>query len=187
MRKGRLRFANLHKLIALVFYYGLFRYLPCSYFPVLGPVSKKLRYLCGRIIFRKCGKNVNIERGAVFGCGFDIEIGDRSGIGVKCSIPSDTIIGNNVNMGPKVFILSRNHRFDRTDVTIQSQGYYPDQQTVIEDDVWIGREVTMTPGRNIKKGTIIGACCLLCKDFPEYSIVGGNPSRLIRSRISNER
>lgn len=41
----------------------------------------------------------------------------------------------------------------------------------------------MTPGRNIKRGSIIGAGGLLCKDFPEYSIIGGNPSKLIRSRI----
>ena len=34
----------------------------------------------------------------------------------------------------------------------------------------------------IKKGSIIGARCLLTKSFPEYSIIGGNPSKLIRSR-----
>ena len=54
--------------------------------------------------------------------------------------------------------------------------------TVIEDDVWIGRNVIMTPGRLIKKGSIIAAGCVLSKDFPEYSIVGGNPSKLIRIR-----
>ena len=85
-------------------------------------------------------------------------------------------------MGPLVFILAQNHRIDRTDITMQEQGYTPARQTVIGDDVWIGRQVTMTPGRKIAKGTVIGACCLLCKDFPEYSVVGGNPSRLIKSR-----
>ena len=57
------------------------------------------------------------------------------------------------------------------------------KQTVIEDDAWIGRNVTMTPGRTIKKGTIIGTGCVLTKDFPPYSIVGGNPGRLIKSRL----
>lgn len=186
MTNERFKLSNIHKFIALAFYYGLFRHFPRSYFPMLGPMSKTLRYLCAKIVFRKCGKKVNIEHGAVFGCGFDIEIGDRSGIGIDCTIPSDTIIGDHVNMGPNVFILSRNHRFDRTDTTIQSQGYCPNRQTIIGDDVWIGRNVTMTPGRNIQKGTIVGACCLLCKDFPAYSIVGGNPSQLIRSRKPHE-
>ena len=40
----------------------------------------------------------------------------------------------------------------------------------------------MTTGRTVKKGSIIAARCVLTKDFPEYSIVGGNPSKLIRSR-----
>lgn len=182
MKQKRFRWANAHKFIALIFYYGLFRYFPASSFPIVGSISKKLRGLCGKIIFKKCGKNVNIERGAVFGCGFDIEIGDRSGIGINAHIPSDTIIGNNVNMGPQVFILDRNHRIDRTDIIMQEQGYTPPRQTIIGDDVWIGRQVTMTPGRTISKGSVIGACCLLCKDFPEYSVIGGNPSKLIKNR-----
>jgi maltose O-acetyltransferase len=55
--------------------------------------------------------------------------------------------------------------------------------TVIEDDVWIGMNVLITPGRYIKKGSIIAAGCVLCKNFPEYSIIGGNPSKLIKSRL----
>lgn len=182
MRSKLFTWANIPKFIALVFYYGLFRYFPRSYFPVIGKLSCILRRTCCKVIFKKCGKDVNIEHGAVFGCGFDIEIGDRSGIGINAHIPSDTIIGNFVNMGPEVFILSQNHRIDRTDITMQEQGYDSKKQTIIEDDVWIGRQVLMTPGRHIAKGTVIGAGCLLCKDFPEYSIVGGNPSKLIRNR-----
>jgi len=85
-------------------------------------------------------------------------------------------------MGPKCYILDSNHSFERTDVPMIKQGHLEKKQTVIEDDVWIGREVLMTPGRTVKKGSIIGARCLLTKDFPEYSIIGGNPSKLLRSR-----
>ena len=56
-----------------------------------------------------------------------------------------------------------------------NQGYYKNKRTIIEDDIWIGREVTFTPGRIVKRLSIIGACTLLCKDFPEYLIIGGNP------------
>lgn len=41
----------------------------------------------------------------------------------------------------------------------------------------------LTPGRHVKRGTIVGACAVLTKDFDEYSIVGGNPAKLIRKRI----
>lgn len=135
------------------------------------------------MIFKKCGKKVNIERKANLGCGFDIEIGYHSGLGLNCCVPSDTIIGDHVNMAPNRYILAQNHKIDRTNITMQAQGSTSTRQTIIGDDVWIGRNVTMTPGRTIRKGTVIGACCLLYNDFPEYSIVGGNPSKLIRSRL----
>ena len=87
-------------------------------------------------------------------------------------------------MGPNCYIFSSNHSFDRIDVPMIFQGTTNRKKTIIEDDVWIGRNVTMTPGRFVKKGTIVGACCLLSRNFPQYSVVGGNPSILIKSRKS---
>jgi maltose O-acetyltransferase len=63
-----------------------------------------------------------------------------------------------------------------------SQGIDDKRITIIEDDVWIGQNVIFTPGRIVKEGSIIAAGCVLSNDFPEYSIIGGNPSKLIRSR-----
>lgn len=54
--------------------------------------------------------------------------------------------------------------------------------TRIGNDVWIGRDVHMTPGRTISDGTIIAMAAVLTKDFPPYSIVGGNPAKIIKSR-----
>ena len=170
------------QIIALALYYGFAQYLPVSYNRFLGGVSKSVRYQLVKRIFKSCGKNVNVERRANFGSGRDIEIGDNSGIGINACIPSNTKIGKNVMMGPNCYILGSNHSFDRTDIPMMKQGFTIKKQTIIGDDVWIGRNVTMTSGRVIKEGSIIGACCVLTKDFPEYSIIGGNPSRLIRSR-----
>ncbi len=168
------------KVVYLMLYYGIGRYWPNSKFFFGG--GRRIRYLLVKRIFKKCGKNVNVERLANFGSGRDIEIGDNSGLGVNCCVPSNTIIGNDVMMGPNCYILPHNHAFDRIDVPMIQQGNTPKLKTVIEDDVWIGRDVTMTPGRTIRKGSIVAACAVLTKDFPEYSIVGGNPAKLIKSR-----
>lgn len=173
-------------LIALVIYYGIAQFLPGSYSMFFGKASKWIRYQLVKRIFARCGNNVNIERRANFGSGHGIIIGDNSGLGNQCCIPSNTVIGNNVMMGPNCYILPYNHRFERTDIPMCEQGFMEKKQTIIEDDVWIGRNVTMTPGRHIATGSIIGACCVLTKDFPEYSIIGGNPSRLIKSRKVTE-
>lgn len=146
-------------------------------------MSRQLRYRCCRNIFKYCGKNVNIERKAHFGSGINIEIGDNSGIGMNASIPGNTKIGRNVMMGPDCFILGHNHAFERVDIPMIDQGFGEARQTIIEDDVWIGRNVLMTPGRVIKHGSIIAAGCVLCKNFPEYSVIGGNPSVLIKKRL----
>lgn len=172
---------SITQLVSLALYYLFAQYLPTSYSWCSG---KRMRYFLCKRIFKYCGANVNIERKAHFGSGRNVEIGDDSGLGVNCNVPSNIKIGNNVMMGPNCFVIKYNHAFNRTDIPMNKQGFQTSEnvQTIIEDDVWIGMNVLMTPGRHIKTGSIIGAGCLLCKDFPEYSIIGGNPSKLIRSR-----
>lgn len=171
------------KYFFLILYTIFFKHLPNSSFPFIGSGCKQLRYMCCRRIFRYCGINVNIERGASFGYGFDLEIGDNSGLGRFCHVPANIKMGNDIMMAPHVFILDVNHKFSDTKIPMWRQGEKETEGCIIEDDVWIGRQVLMTPGRHIRKGSIIAAGTVLTKDFPEYSIVGGNPSRLIKSRI----
>lgn len=137
-------------------------------------------------IFRKCGKNVNVERranfGANFGAGTEIEIGYNIGLGVNCMIPNGTIIGNNVMMVENCFIIRHNHIHSRTDIPMNKQGFEPVKTVVIEDDVWIGRNVTIMPGLHIKKGTNIGTCCVLTKNYDEFSIIGGVPGKVLKTR-----
>lgn len=172
------------QLLALLFYKAFLVWLPGSYSPIVGKLPRKLRYWCCKHIFTECGKNVNIERGANFGSGlgFNLKIGSNSGIGINCTLPREIEIGENVMMGPECFFLSANHEYKNTNVPMRIQGNSGHKKTIIEDDVWIGRQVLIMPGRTIKKGSIVAAGCVLTKDFPEYSIIGGNPSRLIKSR-----
>ncbi len=174
-------------LVCLALYYGFAQYLPSS-IGLFGKQCRWLRYQLCKHIFLKIGKNVNVERKAHFGSGRRIQIGNNSGLGINCNIPSNTIIGEDVMMGPNCYILGNNHSFERTDIPMRRQGYKHKEnlQTIIEDDVWIGRDVLMTPGRHISKGSVVGGGTLLCKDFPEYSVIGGNPSRLLKSRIQKK-
>lgn len=172
---------RLSQLFFLTIYYGFAQYLPNSYcaFRPLGMASNWIRVYCVKRIFKKCGHIRTINRKVHFASGRNIEIGDESGIGANTSIPGNTIIGNHVILSRNCFIL---HIFERTDIPLNDQGCYPPKQTVIEDDCWIGMNTLMTPGRHISKGTIIGMGSILTKDFPPYSVVGGNPAKLIKSR-----
>ena len=139
------------------------------------------RFCCERI-FKKCGKRISVERGEFFGKVVDIEIGDYSGIGINANIPGDTIISDYVMMGPNVTIFPHNHEFRYLSKPMMFQSNTPKVPTIIGNDVWIEQNVMMTPGRIISDGTIIGAGCVLTKDFPSYSVIGGNHSRLLKSR-----
>jgi virginiamycin A acetyltransferase len=106
------------------------------------------------------------------------------------------IIGNYVSIAHKVvFILSGNHQIN----TITPYPLFTnlikiapelDSQTkgpiIIEDDVWIGYGSTILSGVRIGKGAIIAAGSIVTKDAPSYSIIGGNPARIIKYRFSSE-
>ena len=173
---------ELKRKLYLLFYYGIAQFLPDSYSKIMGKTSNAIRVFLCKKIFKKCGSIRTINRRVNFGSGIDVVMGDESGIGARTQIPNNTIIGNHVILSRDCFILDANHRYDSLDLPINDQGMLPRKQTIIEDDVWIGLRTIMTPGRIVRKGTIVGMGTVLTKDFPEYSVVGGNPSKLIKSR-----
>ncbi len=162
-----------------IIYVLIAKWLPVSY-SFYGGVGTWFRRFCGKLILQECGKNVNIEQGAVFSS--HVSLGDNSGIGINASLSGSVIIGENVMMGPHCTMYSRNHAFDRLDIPMREQGYKPEKTIIISDDVWIGGHVIILPGVCIGKGAIIGAGAVVSKSVPEYAIVAGNPAKIIRFR-----
>ena len=58
--------------------------------------------------------------------------------------------------------------------------------TIVGSDVWIGRQSVIMPGVKIGDGAIIAAYSVVVKDVPPYTLVGGNPARVIKPRFSPE-
>lgn len=54
------------------------------------------------------------------------------------------------------------------------------KEIVIEDNVWIGQYATILKGVRIGKGAIIGTKAVVTKDVPPYTIVAGNPARVVK-------
>lgn len=63
-------------------------------------------------------------------------------------------------------------------------GYLPAGDTVVGHDVWIGAEAMIMPGIHIGHGAIIGSRAVVTRPVEPYSIVAGNPARLIRKRFN---
>lgn len=58
--------------------------------------------------------------------------------------------------------------------------------TVIGNDVWIGREAVIMPGIRVGDGAIVGTRAQVARDVPPYAVVVGNPARIVRMRFSDE-
>lgn len=77
--------------------YGIAKYLPESYASInIG--QRKIRAFCAKLILLNCGKDVNIEKGAMFAS--NVDLGNYSGIGINARIGGRCSIGDNVMMGP---------------------------------------------------------------------------------------
>lgn len=56
--------------------------------------------------------------------------------------------------------------------------------TIVGHDVWLGTGAMVMPGVTIGDGVIVGAGAVVTKDVPAYSIVAGNPARVVKRRLS---
>ncbi len=71
---------------------------------------------------------------------------------------------------------------------IPDKKYYHKEygDTIIGNDVWIGYDALIMPGVKIGDGSIIGTRAVITKDVEPYTIVAGNPARVIRKRFDDK-
>lgn len=118
--------------------------------------------------------------------------GERIEIGHNCLINHNNVlqagkesakikIGNYVHTGANVMIFAFNHCIDDIETPSILQDYY-DADVIIEDDVWIGAGSVILAGVIIGKGSVIAAGSVVNKDIPPYSIAGGVPAKILKTR-----
>lgn len=167
-------------------FYGIADKLPYSPTAGLGKPAQRVRRAVTTGMFDHAGESINIERGAWFGSGKGISIGDRSGIGLDCLVLGTVTIGNDVMMGPRCLVVSETHETADTAHPMNTQGMGVDRPVVIEDDVWLSGHVVVLPGVRIGRGSIVAAGAVVADDVPPYSVVAGVPARVVRTRTKAE-
>lgn len=90
-------------------------------------------------------------------------------------------IGNDVYTGPMVQLVAVNHVYSDPNRPIREQGITAKGIT-IEDDVWLGANVTVVDGVTVGRGSIIGAGAVVTQNIPPYSIAVGTPARPVKNR-----
>jgi len=113
-----------------------------------------------------CGKNIHI--GSDFTGNHNLTILDIR----------EVHIGNHVMIGPGTLITTVTHPLDYR----RRREYVASAQPVtIEDDVWIGGNVTLLPGVTIGQGSVVAAGAVVTKDVPPRTLVGGVPAKVIKT------
>jgi maltose O-acetyltransferase len=173
-------FSSVCRYLALVAYYGFTSRVRTR--EGADALGSQLNRCVIPMIFRRCGKRVNVCPGVRFGTGSQIEIGDNSMIGPDSIVGSmaRVVIGNDVLMGPQVIIYTSNHGMS-TDMPMRKQRLVT-AEVSIGSDVWIGARAIILPGTRIGTGAVVACGAVVTRDVPEYAVVGGVPARVIKYR-----
>ena len=115
-------------------------------------------------------------------------IGDKLIIGKFCPIASSVeFVMNGANHQMNAATTYPFYIFGTWEQPAPAQSDLPLKgDTVIGNDVWIGQNATILPGVHIGDGAIIGANSVVASDVAPYTIVAGNPAKLIRKRFDDE-
>jgi hypothetical protein len=89
------------------------------------------------------------------------------------------------------------HRASQAHFTYRASAYFPGESDEAEffewrrshrvhigHDVWIGHGANVLPGRSVGTGAVVAAGAIVTKDVPAYTIVAGNPARVVKRRFS---
>lgn len=138
----------------------------------------------------KIFKGVSISENVFIGKYTSI-VGPNTQIASKINFIS---IGSFCSIASGVKMQEYYHRYDRiTSYYINrnifgnniKEDIYSKGSIIIEDDVWIGSNVVILSGVVIGRGSIIGAGSIVTRDIPRYSVAGGNPAKVIKSRFKS--
>ncbi|MBD2156187.1 DapH/DapD/GlmU-related protein [Leptolyngbya sp. FACHB-16] len=151
-----------------------------SYNQMVGKIpSRTIRNAYLEIYLGGMGTGVSVQLGCRFLNGRKVYLGDRTILNFGCLFDGRTYpihIGNDVSIGPEATLLTLGH-----------DPYSPDfadkgGEVVIGDRVWIAYRAIILPGITVGEGAVVGAGAVVTKNVEAYTIVAGNPARVIGKR-----
>ena len=130
------------------------------------------------------GDQILLGRHSILSCNeAQIRIGNFVSIGPFCffACKSRIEIGSNVSIGSGAHFMAGGHASDDPDVPIIHQARSAKGIT-IADGAWIGTGAIILDGVNVGHNSIVGAGAVVSKDVPPWTVVLGNPARVVQKR-----
>ncbi|HUD43912.1 MAG TPA: acyltransferase [Patescibacteria group bacterium] len=134
------------------------------------------------IVGEKCGVGDNVKL-RCYGKG-KIKIGNNVSINENTIIHAGKLveIGNDTIIGANCYINDTSHTFKSLKIPINQQGWNA-EAIIIEDNVWLGANVTILDGIKLGTGSVVGAGAVVTKNVAQNTIVAGVPAKVLYKRL----
>ena len=163
---------------------GRFNHINAVIKAIPGAVGMKIRAFVIPRYFASCGQGIILHENVRFRGVHKLIAGNNVEFGVDNFIQASggVTLEDNVMLGPGVKIWSVNHRTEDVSIPISEQGYHY-EPVVIGRGVWLAANVFVLPGVTIPEGCVVSAGSVVGKKkYPAFSILAGNPCRVVASR-----
>lgn len=136
------------------------------------------RIILLRLFGAKIGKRCLICRGAKFYAPWNFVCGDFVCVGPRVEVycKDKVMVGNQVVISQDAYLCTASH-----DITSPIMKLIT-KPINVGGNVWIAAKATILPGVTIGEGAVVGACAVISKDVSPWSVVVGNPARVVRNR-----
>lgn len=136
-----------------------------------------LRLYLYRRIGMRVGRNCVIRRGIYLASPNELEVGDGSFLGrARLYCTGGVVIGRNVNVSDGAVIITAKH-------DINSPAFEARYEPVrVEDWAWIATDAIVLGGVTVGEAAVVAAGAVVTRDVPPYTVVGGNPAKVIGER-----
>lgn len=108
-----------------------------------------------------------------------LEMGKHSCLadGVDCYNVDTVRIGDNTTVSQKSYLCTASHDITKPNLPLVTA------PIIIEDQVWVGADAFIGMGVTVKQGAVIGARASVYKNVEAWTVVGGNPAKVIKKRV----
>ncbi len=114
-----------------------------------------------------------------------ITIGDRVSLATNAMLNAGQrgviAVGNDSGIGNNCVLRTSPHKYEDPTRPFKSQGHMPGS-IIVEKDVWVAANCTLLPGTHLEQGCIIGAGRVVGGPVKAYTVVAGNPARVVGRR-----